>query len=93
MQRALVFVSRCQNLETVHNKFKFAALNPDGGFYYTIAAGGSSQAGLTEKWWIAQLWLDDVRRSQKYDLRRSWPRRHTYKSRLSMGTKKLHAYR
>ena len=48
MQRALVFVSRCQNLETVHNDSKFAALNPDGGFYYTIAAGGSSQAGLTE---------------------------------------------
>ncbi len=45
MQRALLFVSRCQNLETEHNDTKFAAKNPDGGFYYTIAAGGSSQAG------------------------------------------------
>lgn len=45
MQRALVFVSRCQNLETEHNETKFAAKNPDGGFYYTIAAGGLSQAG------------------------------------------------
>ncbi len=45
MQRALVFVSRCQNLETEHNDTIYAAKNPDGGFYYTIAAGGSSQAG------------------------------------------------
>ena len=35
MQRALVFVSRCQNLETEHNTTPFAAKNPDGGFYYT----------------------------------------------------------
>ncbi len=47
MQRALVFVSRCQNLETEHNTTPFAAKNPDGGFYYTPAAGGSSQAGQT----------------------------------------------
>jgi squalene-hopene/tetraprenyl-beta-curcumene cyclase len=45
IQRALVFVSRCQNLETEHNQTKFAPLVNDGGFYYTIAAGGSSQAG------------------------------------------------
>jgi squalene-hopene/tetraprenyl-beta-curcumene cyclase len=47
MQRALIFVSRCQNLETEHNMTPFAAKNPDGGFYYTPAAGGSSQAGET----------------------------------------------
>src|SRR5690606_30111609 len=45
LQRMLIFVSRCQNLETEHNQTKFPPLNPDGGFYYTIAAGGSSQAG------------------------------------------------
>lgn len=48
MQKALVFVSRCQNLETAHNTTEFAAKNPDGGFYYTVAAGGTSQAGQTE---------------------------------------------
>jgi squalene-hopene/tetraprenyl-beta-curcumene cyclase len=47
IQKALVFVSRCQNLETEHNTTKFAPKNPDGGFYYTIAAGGSSKAGET----------------------------------------------
>jgi squalene-hopene/tetraprenyl-beta-curcumene cyclase len=47
VQKALAFVSRCQNLETEHNTTEFAAKNPDGGFYYTIAAGGSSQAGET----------------------------------------------
>ena len=47
MKRALVFVSRCQNLESEHNTLPFAAKNPDGGFYYTAAAGGESQAGNT----------------------------------------------
>jgi squalene-hopene/tetraprenyl-beta-curcumene cyclase len=47
IQKALVFVSRCQNLETEFNTTEFAAKNPDGGFYYTPAAGGSSQAGKT----------------------------------------------
>lgn len=49
VQKALVFVSRCQNLETEHNTTEFSAKNPDGGFYYTPAAGGSSQAGKTEQ--------------------------------------------
>jgi len=48
VQKALVFVSRCQNLESEHNTFPFAAKVNDGGFYYTIAAGGTSQAGPTE---------------------------------------------
>lgn len=47
MQRALTFVSRAQNLETEHNNTEFAAKVNDGGFYYTPAAGGSSQAGET----------------------------------------------
>lgn len=47
VQKALVFVSRCQNLETPYNTTNFAAKNPDGGFYYTPAGGGQSQAGTT----------------------------------------------
>jgi squalene-hopene/tetraprenyl-beta-curcumene cyclase len=47
IQRALVFVSRTQNLESPHNQLPFPKKNPDGGFYYTPAAGGSSEAGKT----------------------------------------------
>jgi len=47
VQKALIFVSRCQNLESEHNTLPFPAKNPDGGFYYTPAAGGVSQAGNT----------------------------------------------
>lgn len=47
-KKALVFVSRAQNLETEHNTTEFAAKINDGGFYYTPAAGGTSQAGKTE---------------------------------------------
>lgn len=46
MKKALVFVSRTQNLETEFNTTPFSAKINDGGFYYTPAAGGTSQAGL-----------------------------------------------
>jgi squalene-hopene/tetraprenyl-beta-curcumene cyclase len=45
VKRALRFISRCQNLESEHNTTEFSAKVQDGGFYYTPAAGGSSQAG------------------------------------------------
>lgn len=48
IQKALVFVSRTQNLESKHNATPFAAKIGDGGFYYTPAAGGTSQAGELE---------------------------------------------
>ncbi len=47
VQKALVFLSRCQNLETEHNTTPHASKVNDGGFYYTPAAGGNSQAGNT----------------------------------------------
>ncbi len=47
VKRAMIFVSRCQNLESEHNTTPFAAKNPDGGFYYTPSAGGGSKAGET----------------------------------------------
>jgi squalene-hopene/tetraprenyl-beta-curcumene cyclase len=37
IKNALVFVSRCQNLETEHNTTPFAARVNDGGFYYSGA--------------------------------------------------------
>ena len=48
VKRALVFVSRCQNLPSQYNTTEFAAKNPDGGFYYTDADGGASMAGKSE---------------------------------------------
>jgi hypothetical protein len=36
IQRALQFISRCQNLESEHNDTPFAGLVEDGGFYYEI---------------------------------------------------------
>ena len=48
IKRALIFISRCQNLESEHNTTPFAAKVQDGGFYYTPAAGGTSQSGQTD---------------------------------------------
>jgi squalene-hopene/tetraprenyl-beta-curcumene cyclase len=47
IQKALIFVSRTQNLESPANDTVHAAKENDGGFYYTPAAGGESQAGKT----------------------------------------------
>ena len=49
MKKALVFVSRCQNFESEYNSLPYAAKNPDGGFFYTCAAGGASMAGKTDE--------------------------------------------
>jgi squalene-hopene/tetraprenyl-beta-curcumene cyclase len=43
IQKALIFISRCQNLESPHNTTQFAAKINDGGFYYTIAGGGETK--------------------------------------------------
>jgi squalene-hopene/tetraprenyl-beta-curcumene cyclase len=48
LKKALIFVSRCQNLESPDNTTPLAAKVNDGGFYYTVAAGGSSPAGKTD---------------------------------------------
>ncbi|HEX4148034.1 MAG TPA: prenyltransferase/squalene oxidase repeat-containing protein, partial [Pirellulales bacterium] len=47
MKKALIFVSRCQNLESEHNTTEFAAKINDGGCYYTPAGGGGDPAGKT----------------------------------------------
>lgn len=45
MKNAVVFVSRCQNLETENNNTEFAAKINDGGFFYSPVGTGSSPAG------------------------------------------------
>lgn len=48
MLKALIFVSRAQNLESKHNTLPFAGKVNDGGFIYTPAGDGESKAGVTE---------------------------------------------
>jgi squalene-hopene/tetraprenyl-beta-curcumene cyclase len=45
LQKALIFVSRCQNLKSEFNDQEWAGRVNDGGFIYTAAQGGSSVAG------------------------------------------------
>jgi squalene-hopene/tetraprenyl-beta-curcumene cyclase len=47
LKKALVFVSRCQNLKGEFNDQPWAGKVNDGGFVYTAATGGSSVAGTT----------------------------------------------
>jgi squalene-hopene/tetraprenyl-beta-curcumene cyclase len=48
-QRALVFISRCQNLKSEFNDRPWAEKVNDGGFIYTAADGGTSVAGKTDE--------------------------------------------
>ena len=43
LQKALAFVSRCQNLESEHNTTKYAAKVNDGGFFYTPVLDKASE--------------------------------------------------
>jgi squalene-hopene/tetraprenyl-beta-curcumene cyclase len=43
LQKAMVFVSRCQNLKGEHNDQKWAAKVNDGSFIYSPAAGGQTK--------------------------------------------------
>jgi squalene-hopene/tetraprenyl-beta-curcumene cyclase len=47
LQKALLFVSRCQNLKSEFNDQPWAEKVNDGGFIYSAANGGSSVAGKT----------------------------------------------
>ncbi len=47
IRKALVFVSRCQNLETEHNTTRFAAKVNDGGFYYTCVVSRQDENRMT----------------------------------------------
>jgi squalene-hopene/tetraprenyl-beta-curcumene cyclase len=47
LKKALIFVSRCQNLKGEFNDQPWAGKVNDGGFIYTAANGGSSVAGKT----------------------------------------------
>ena len=48
LQKALIFVSRCQNLKSEFNDQPWAGKVDDGGFVYTPANGGTSVAGKND---------------------------------------------
>jgi hypothetical protein len=47
IQNALIFVGRCQNLESPHNTTPFAAKINDGGFYYAPIQGDEQEGDAT----------------------------------------------
>ena len=47
--KALLFVSRCQNLESQYNTSPESSKVNDGGFYYSVVGGGASAAGEADE--------------------------------------------
>ena len=74
LQKALVFVSRCQNLKSEFNDQAWAGKVNDGGFIYTAAQGGSSIAGKEANGGSPVVCQHDLRRAQEHDLRRALSR-------------------
>ena len=76
LQKALVFVSRCQNLKSEFNDQPWAGKVNDGGFIYTgRPTAASSVAGKDRRRRPPLLRRHDLRRPQEHDLRRPHRRR------------------
>ena len=82
LQKALVFVSRCQNLKSEFNDQPGAGKVNDGGFVYTPTTGDEPGTGSTAKakarpvregrgTAASLLRRHDLRRAQEHDLRRA----------------------
>ena len=75
LKKALVFVSRCQNLKSEFNDQAWAGKVNDGGFIYTAAERRREhrrQDGRRRPPLVCQ---HDLRRPQEHDLRRARPQR------------------
>lgn len=105
VQKALKFVSQCQNLESEHNTGTFAAKNPDGGFIYSSADGGASQAGelpngglrsyasMTYAGLKSMIYAGVKADDQRVKAATAWIRKHyDLKSNPGMGTAGLYYY-
>ena len=70
MKKALVFVSRCQNLESEHNTLPFAAEEPRRRLLLHRGRRRRKPGRQDARRRTAQLRLDDLRRPEEHDLRR-----------------------
>ena len=72
MKKALIFVSRCQNIKGETNDRPWAKLINDGSFIYTAATGGVTKVvdQAAEQRHPARLRQHDLRRHQEHDLLR-----------------------
>jgi len=105
LQKALAFVSRCQNLESEHNTTKFAAKVNDGGFFYTPvldkasedreAAGGGlrSYGSMTYSGLKSMIYAGLTKNDPRVKAAVQWIRKHyDLKSNPGMGEKGLYYY-
>ncbi|MBN2293026.1 MAG: terpene cyclase/mutase family protein [Pirellulales bacterium] len=105
IQKAMVFVSRCQNLESEHNITQFAPKVNDGGFYYTpvlsrqdterqTAEGGlRSYGSMTYSGFKSMIYAGLTRDDPRVKAAFEWIRKHyDVKSNPGMGDAGLYYY-
>jgi len=105
LQKALAFVSRCQNLESEHNTTKYAAKVNDGGFFYTPvldkasedreAAGGGlrSYGSMTYSGLKSMIYAGLTKNDPRVKAAVKWIRKHyDLKHNPGMGEKGLYYY-
>lgn len=105
IQKALTFVSRCQNLESEHNTTPFAAKINDGGFYYTCThsrqdstretpqGGLRSYASMTYSGLKSMIYAGLAQDDPRVEAAIDWIRKHyDLKSNPGMGDAGLYYY-
>ena len=90
LRKALIFVSRCQNLKSEFNDQPWAGKVDDGGFIYTAANGGTSVAGKTDEGGAPLVREHDLRRTEEHDPRRAHLRRSASEGGLGLSQETLH---
>jgi squalene-hopene/tetraprenyl-beta-curcumene cyclase len=105
LQKALAFVSRCQNLESEHNTTKFAAKVNDGGFFYTpvldkaatdretVGGGLRSYGSMTYSGLKSMIYAGLTKDDPRVKAALQWIRKHyDLTSNPGMGQKGLYYY-
>jgi hypothetical protein len=105
LQKALAFVSRCQNLESEHNTTKFAAKVNDGGFFYTpvldkaatdreaVGGGLRSYGSMTYSGLKSMIYAGLTKNDPRVKAAVKWIQTHyDLKSNPQMGEKGLYYY-
>ena len=90
LKKALLFVSRCQNLKGEYNDQPWAGKINDGSFIYSAAGGGQTKVeGYTGRR-LSRLRQHDLRRHQEHDLLRRLQRRLPRQEGLRVDSEALH---
>ena len=91
LKKALIFVSRCQNLKGEHNDQPWAGKINDGSFIYSAANGGSTKSDKLPDGGLVGYGSMTYAGDEEHDLLRCFQGRSAHSKGLRLDCKALHA--